>query len=232
MLIITLFYLIQYSYNVPHLRTHFHCHFPPLFLQFLESVKCLHFQFILPTLIFFLYTSHVAQDIFPAILLADYFHHIGRLCSNIYFVSSMVMAGGNCYVKCQSEWKKNPKVNCFSGYDCFPRLFSSKWECPCRYVNPKGRQTGLLGFSQWLGDWHLLMCFIIDISFPGFWFQPFVPFLEKWGKIHLYTDLKVRFWLSFFVKAMSYLPVGFIHSSSKCLLPTYSVPGTLVVTRH
>ena len=232
MLIITLFYLIQYSYNVPHLWTHFHCHFPPLFLQFLESVKCLHFQFILPTLIFFLYTSHVAQDIFPAISLAGYFHHIGRLCSNIYFVSSMVMAGGNCYVKCQSKWKKNPKVNCFSGYDCFPRLFSSKWECPCRYVNPKGRQTGLLGFSQWLGDWHLLMCFIIDISFPGFWFQPFVPFLEKWGKIHLYTDLKVRFWLSFFVKAMSYLPVGFIHSSSKCLLPTYSVPGTLVVTRH
>ena len=232
MLIITLFYLIQYSYNSPLLWTHFHCHFPPLFLQFLESVKCLHFQFILPTLIFFLYTSHVAQDIFPAISLADYFHHIGRLCSNIYFVSSMVMAGGNCYVKCQSEWKKNPKVNCFSGYDCFPRLFSSKWECPCRYVNPKGRQTGLLGFSQWLGDWHLLMCFIIDISFPGFWFQPFVPFLEKWGKIHLYTDLKVRFWLWFFVKAMSYLPVGFIHSSSKCLLPTYSVPGTLVVTRH
>ena len=209
-----------------------HCYFPPLFLQFLESIKWLQFHFILFTLIFFLYMSHIAQDIFHDISSADYFHHIERLCSNIYFVSSIVMAGGNCYVKWHSAWKENPKVNCFNGYDCFPHLFSSKWECPCRSVNPKGRQTGLLGFSQWLGDWHLLICFIIDISFPGFWSQLFVPFLEKWGKIHLYTILKVRFWLSLFVKATSYLPVGFIHSSSKCLLPTYSIPGTVVVTRH
>lgn len=66
------------------------------------------------------------------------------------------------------------------------------------------------GFSQRMGDWHILKCSLAVCRALGFWLQPFVLFLETWETIHSYITRKVKVWLLLFVKTTFCLFHSFI----------------------
>lgn len=142
-----------------------------------------------------------------------------RWYNTMYFMHSVVMAGGQCYMKWCAE-RKEPKGGLLKWFDCFPLWSSPDGTFLHRSLTPRASARG-----SGVGPlWH--RCSRVIALVLGFQLQPFGLFLEKLGRTTIILPRKwdsgyLHLWRHLFV----YLLVGFIPSVNiYCLPPTRQAP--------